>query len=150
MAGRGVGAAERSRAGPQPGPRPRASSAARSGLGGPCCPLHPALGRSPLSSPRSPAGRAGAPETPSGGSRLVVGRWSGPGGDLLACPRPATPVAASGCTFCSGTTTTGSWRRSCGARMQKPWIHGVGHYCTLRFLWDIWNLLESCCDIKQT
>lgn len=84
MAGRGVGAAERSRAVPQPGPRPRASRAARSGLGGPCCPLHPALGRSPLSSPRSPAGRAGAPETPSGGSRLVVGGWSGPGGDLLA------------------------------------------------------------------
>lgn len=34
-------------------------------------------------------------------------------------------------------------------RMQKLWTHGVGHYCTLRFLWGIWNLLECCCDIKQ-
>ncbi|XP_045880422.1 ankyrin repeat domain-containing protein 13A isoform X3 [Meles meles] len=33
--------------------------------------------------------------------------------------------------------------------MWRLWIHEVEPYCTLLFLWDIWNLLESCSDIKQ-
>lgn len=70
------------RAGPQPGPRPQACRAARSELRGPCRPLRPALARSPPSSSRSPAGRAG-PRDPVG-SRLVASGRSGPGGGLLA------------------------------------------------------------------
>lgn len=33
--------------------------------------------------------------------------------------------------------------------MWRLWTHEVEPYCTLLFLWDIWNLLESCSDIKQ-
>lgn len=33
--------------------------------------------------------------------------------------------------------------------MWRLWIHEAEPYCTLLFPWDIWNLLESCSDIKQ-
>lgn len=33
--------------------------------------------------------------------------------------------------------------------MWRLWIHEVEAYCILLFLWDIWNLLEYCSDIKQ-
>lgn len=114
-AGRGVGAAERV---PEPVPSPArdpgppAPPAPDSEtLVARCAPHSPARRPPPLA--LRPVGRA--PETPSG-----PGWWQAGGQARVAasspCPRPATPAAASHCTSWSGTTTTGSWRRSCGAR----------------------------------
>lgn len=114
-AGRGVGAAERV---PEPVPSPArdpgppAPPAPDSeALVVRCVPHSPARRPPPLA--LRPVGRA--PETPSGPD------WWQTGGQAWVaasspCPRPATPAAASRCTSWSGTTTTGSWRRSCGTR----------------------------------
>lgn len=34
-------------------------------------------------------------------------------------------------------------------RTWRPWILEVAPCCILLFLWDTWNLPESCSDIKQ-
>lgn len=114
-AGRGVGAAERV---PEPVPSPARDP------GPPAPPTPDSEALVARSAPHSPArhppplalwpvGRA--PETPSD-----PGWWQTGGQARVAasspCPRNATPAAASRCTSWSGTTTTGSWRRSCGAR----------------------------------
>lgn len=117
--------------------RGRERRGARGGRGRPPSPTRPTipdLPRVPCPRPARPAGRVPRPLARSPGSlRSPAGRRAGAGdphrGLRLGkravrarlrppspCPRPATLAATSPCTSWSGTTTTGSWRRSCGTR----------------------------------
>lgn len=103
----------RGRPRPRPGPRHPTSRAP-----GPR-PARPP-GRGPRPSPArlfslSPAARRAGAGDPAGAEAGPAGA-EGPAAASSPCPRPATPAATSLCTSWSGTTTTGSWRGSCGAR----------------------------------
>lgn len=112
---RGGARGGRGRPRPRPGPRPPTSRAPRTRPVG-----RPIAYRAPRSPARfslclwSAAGRAGAGD-PAGAEAWQAGS-AGPAAAFSPCPRPATTAATSPCTSWFGTTTTGSWRRSCGAR----------------------------------
>lgn len=96
-------------------------------------------------------GRSGGPpETPSGGSRLVVGGWSGPGGDLLA-------MSSAGDTSSRFRLHLLFWNNYYRQLEKELWSQNAEALDprgrTLLHLAVSLGHLEStrvCCDIKQT